>query len=236
MSNHFIRGWVLVLACALGSAAQAQASAPQFKVKAAGTLVVNGAVRIPAYVIAVADATADDGAFSTPEINASTLNVHGKVSADADRALVAYQTNVGWLLVPRGWRVAKAAVGADNSSVYEFDDPSGAGRIVSQDSGGACVGCAFSLASPYFPEARTQAKAMDLGANDSGKRVRAVRLGKHTMAYEQKGPGALVLDGIAWYASGDDYSAFTYEVSLPASQHALASTILNWRLSQQAER
>lgn len=236
MKASVVRGLFIALTCLLASFAHARPSEPEFKVKTAGTLLVNGTIRIPAYVISVADATGDAGDFATPPLTAADMRVQGSVSADTAGALAAYQTNVGWLLVPRGWRVTRAAVGVDNSSVYAFKAPSGAGQIVSQDSGGACVGCAFSLASPFFPEARKQARAMDLGDNDSGTRVRGVRLGKHTMGYQQKGTGGQVLDGIAWYNGSGDFSAFTYEVTLPPSQHALATAILNWRLPRKGDR
>jgi hypothetical protein len=236
MQTKYVRLIAVVLSCLLASTLFAQAANPEIQVKSAGTLAV-GSVQIPAYVVAVENSI-EDGML-TPELSKQDMTVQKSISPEAANSLAAYWTNVGWLLAPRGWKVARAAVGADNSSVYEFSEPDGgAGRVTAYDSGGACVGCAVGAAALYFPDARRELKEIfGSSAPDRMEQVPVVKLGKHTVAYTRHDSNGQVIDGIAYYnADGGDFEAFTCEVSLPQSQHALATAILNWRLPPKSER
>jgi hypothetical protein len=117
-------------------------------------LSINDDIRIPAYVVAVEDAIGNPGDSLTPDLSGHDKTVRKEVPAEAAKSLAAYWTNIGWL-VPRNWRLVRAAIGVDNSSVYEFNEPNdGTGVVSLYDSGGACVGCALSLAAPYSPDAK----------------------------------------------------------------------------------
>lgn len=201
-------------------------------------LLVNDDIRIPAYVVAVEDAIGNPADFIAPDLSEHDRTVQKEVPAETAKSLAAYWTNIGWVLVPRNWRLVRAAVGADNGSVYEFKEPNdGAGVVSLYDSGGACVGCALSPAAPYFPGAKKEADDM-FGQSASGleARLHAVKLGKHTLAYSRKNAKGQLVDGLAYYQASDNYEAFTFEVSLPQGQHALATAILNWRLPPKDER
>lgn len=217
--------------------AQSQSSGAGFETKLAGTLLANDGVRIPAYVIAVEDAAGNPGDLIAPELSGQDMTVHKDVPGESAKYLSAYWTNVGWMLVPREWLLIKAAVGADNSSVYEFKEPNGGkGVLVANDSGGACMGCALGLAAPFFPEARRLATETDMRVSGQAMNSHMVRLGKHTIAYSHESRDKQNFDGIAYFYVTDDVDAFTYEVSLPPSQHALATVILNWRLPPESQR
>lgn len=224
--------WVAIFVLSLfAGAAQAK-----FKIDRAGTLVA-GDARIPAYVISV-DNPNGDGWF-TPQWSRNDLNVPRKVSAEAADSLAAYMTNVGWLLVPRGWIISKAAVGVDGSSVYAFKQIVGPGMFSAYDSS-ACVGCALSEVAPFFPEAKREAMQGGFPGNndprDDGS-IHSVKLGKHTVAYRRGRTSAQPIDGIAYYNPDDDeHVAITCEVSLPESEHSLATAILNWRLPPKSKR
>jgi hypothetical protein len=212
--------------------------AQTFKVTPAGNFVVNDTLIIPAYVVSTEDATSETGELMTPDLSQKNMTAQAEISPEMASQLSVYWTCDGWVLVPRGWQLVRAAVGADNSSVYEFREPNnGAGVVSLYDSGGACVGCALSLAAPYFPDAKKEADDM-FGQSASGleAQLHAVKLGKHTVAYSRKNAKGQSVDGLAYYQAGDDYEAFTFEVSLPQVQHALATAILNWRLPPKDER
>ncbi len=232
--------WALIVASSLLATtahAQLQSTDPRFETRSAGTLLLNDGVRIPAYVIAVEDAAGNPGDLIVPELSGQDITAHKDVPEELARYLSAYGTNTGWMLVPRGWLLVKAAVGTDNSSVYEFNEPNGGkGRLAANDSGGACLGCALSLAAPFFPEARRQAKADDIPVSAQPMSGRMVPLGKHTIAYSRKLLGDQNFDGIAYFHSTDDADAFVFEVSLPQNKHALATVILNWTLPPESER
>jgi hypothetical protein len=230
--------WVFIVAASmLATTAHAQSPGAGFETRPAGTLLVNDGVRIPAYVIAVEDAAGHPGDLIAPELSGLDMTVHKDLPEESAKYLSAYWTNTGWMLVPRGWLLVKAAVGADNSSAYEFKEPNGGkGRLSANDSGGACLGCALGLAAPFFPEARRQAADDNIPVSHQPMNGRMIALGKYTIAYSRKPQGEQYFDGIAYFYATDDVDAFTYEVSLPSSQHALATVILNWKLPPKSQR
>lgn len=63
----------------------------------------------------------------------------------------------GWLPVPKGWELRRAAVGVNGSWVIELSAPEGQpGRFRAMDTG-ACVGCALSAGAPHFERYRALA-------------------------------------------------------------------------------
>ena len=66
----------------------------------------------------------------------------------------------GWLLIPRGWQVVDAGVGADGSMVLMAQAKTGNSWLEYSDAG-QCVGCAITAASCFYPQAQTQALEYD---------------------------------------------------------------------------
>jgi hypothetical protein len=200
----------------------------QPKVKAIGDLVINGAVRIPAYQLTVQDGIEESGwSAATPD----TLKIQGSLSPKFAGQLAAYFHADGWILAPRGWKVTMGARGADASVVLNFAPPTGQGHLTYW-SAGACAGCALSTASVFFPEARRRAKQDDfLFYNGTNVPMKIVRIRPKMVAYR-----AVVsnqpIDGLAFYDAALDLPFFQVEVSLPAAQRNLATPILNWFLSR----
>lgn len=212
--------------------------AQAFKVTPLNNLVIDGTTMVPSYVVSVEDVTSDSSALMTPNLPGKDRQLQGKIPPAVANRVALYWTFDGWFLVPRDWRLARAQVGVDNSSVYEFQPPNDdSGMIAVRDSGGACVGCALSLASPFFPEAKRESERL-YGAMDTGiaAPIRMVELGKHTVAYSRRDDEGQDSDGIAYYTADGGYEAFTYEVSLPPDEHVLATAILDWRLPPRDQR
>lgn len=68
-----------------------------------------------------------------------------------------YAAGSGWMLVPRGWILRRAAVGADGSSAFEFapGNPGVAGWEAF-DTAGACMGCMYADGDGIIPGAHAR--------------------------------------------------------------------------------
>lgn len=208
----------------------ATADAP--KVAALGPVQI-GTTSVPAYLVTLVDGA--EG-WNTPTAP-SPLRVQGKSRlkpADAAQ-LAAFLTPAGWLLAPRGWTVRKGGVGADGSVSLVIAPPTGPGYL-SYYNPSACLGCALTEASAFFPAARAQAKAQDFTTYEgTATALQRTPLGKHTLAWRTTVEGQLV-DGLAWFDGDSDLPYFKLQVALPPAQHGLATPILNWRLPAAGER
>ena len=200
--------------------------ADQPKVKAIGDLVINGTVHIPAYQLTMQDGTEESGwSTAAPE----TLKIQGHLDPRFAGRLTAYFHARGWILVPRIWKVTRGAQGADGSAVVNFAPPTGQGHLT-YSTAGACVGCAQSTASVFFPEARQSAKQNEfLFYNGTNVPMKTVRIRPKIMAYRVVVHGQPI-DGLAFYDEENDFQFFQVEVSLPAAERGLATPILNWFL------
>ena len=132
-------------------------AADQPKVKAIGDLVINGTLHLTAYQLTVQDGM-DESGWSTAA--PKTMKVQGQLDSKFAGRLVAYFHANGWILAPRNWKVTRGAQGVDGSGVINFAPPTGQGHLTYWTAG-ACVGCAQSTASVFFPEARRSAKQND---------------------------------------------------------------------------
>jgi len=196
------------------------------KVKAIGDLVINGALHLPAYQLTVQDGIEESGwSTATPE----TLKIQAHLDPKFAGRLAAYFHANGWILVPRNWKVTRGAQGADGSAVVNFAPPTRQGHLTYSTTG-ACVGCAQSEASVFFPEARLSAKQNDfLFYNGTNVPMKNVRIRPKIMAYRAVVHGQPI-DGLAFYDEESDLPFFQVEVSLPAADRDLATPILNWFL------
>jgi hypothetical protein len=201
-------------------------AANQPKVKAIGDLVINETIRIPAYQLTERDGIHESGwNTATPD----TLKIQGSFNPKFAAQLAAYFHANGWILVPRSWKVTKGTLGADGSSVVNFAPPMGEGHLTYW-SAGACMGCALSTASIFFPEARQSAKQNEfLFYNGTNVPMNIVRIRPKIMAYRAVVSGQPI-DGLAFYDGEADFQFFQVEVSLPAAERDLATPILNWFL------
>lgn len=85
--------------------------------------------------------------------------VYGPVLPDAVRPHVQlfYNEAIGWMVVPRGWRLRRAAVGADGNAVFAYTALGGASQgWMSVASVPACGGCILAEMDGLFPEAHRE--------------------------------------------------------------------------------
>ncbi len=182
---------------------------------------VNG-VQLPAYGIRLPSPVLDEMLSFTPEQTA----LQSAATAAQLQRLSVYAFAGRWFLVPRDWTLRSAELGANGSEWLEFAPADGNG-LLRYINTSACVGCAQSEASAFFPEARRDAKANDFSFyRGTDVPIKSVRLRPHLMAYQASKHGRRI-DGLAYYQSDSDLPYWRMEVSLPPAQQDLAQPILN---------
>lgn len=193
------------------------------RVKPLGDLQFEGGAKLPAYLVSVQDGLAEGG-WSAPAPPPMTLP--RRLDPKLAGRLAAYRHAGVWILVPRGWQAVRGGSGADGSTVLAFAPSSGLGHVT-YTSMGACVGCAQSAASLFFPEARRSAEENGFPFCDRANvPVKAVRIRPKIMAYRAVVQGQPI-DGLADYDGDRDLPFHKIEASLPAADRDLATPILN---------
>jgi hypothetical protein len=72
-----------------------------------------------------------------------------------------YANATGWLVVPRGWKPLRTAVGVDGNTVFSFVAPGGAAAgWMTWTLYPACLGCIYEAAQGLFPGAHRQLDAL----------------------------------------------------------------------------
>jgi hypothetical protein len=109
---------------------------------------------LPATRIAVPDEEGgwDDG--EAAELPSMALDIP---AALRDRMQLFHADALGWIAVPRGWRVQRTAVGMDGTTVFSFVAPQGpSAGWMSLTEIPACLGCIYEAAQGLFPGAHKQ--------------------------------------------------------------------------------
>lgn len=196
------------------------------KVRAIGEVVINGTTHLPAYQLSVQGGIEDSGwSTATPD----TLEISGHLDPRVAARMVAYYSANGWILVPKGWKVTRGAQGVDGSGAISFAPATGQGHLTYRTAG-ACVGCAQSTASVFFPEAHRSAKENGfLFYDGTNVPLKTVCIRPKVMAYRAVMRGQPI-DGLAFYDEESDLPFHQVEVSLPQAERDLATPVLNWFL------
>jgi hypothetical protein len=235
--KHLFNSLPLLLLCTIGWAAptaifpigEIQTSSVSVKPKATfvGQLHLNQQQYLPAYATTMSSGYADSG-LST--FQPEQLKLPMTLKPQLIKQLAAYYHQDGWILVPRGWTLTQAGVGANGSSLLLFQGPQQQGYLRYQSTG-ACVGCALAEASVFFPEAVAEAKAGEfLYYANTSTPIHTIRLRPHYIAYQAQTPKQQRVDGLVYYNAADDLPYFRLELSFPASLQPLATPILNFYL------
>lgn len=192
-----------------------------------GQLHLKGGNQLPAYATRMSSGYAESGISQfTPDQFHLPITIKPALATQ----LSAYYHQDGWILVPRGWTLTQAGVGANGSSLLLFQDPQ-QHYFLRYHSTGACVGCALAEASVFFPEAVADAKAGEfLYYANTSTPIHTIRLRPHYIAYQAKTPKQQRVDGLVYYNPADDLPYFRLELSFPASLQPLATPILNFYL------
>lgn len=190
----------------------------------AGTIPVNN-IQIPAYGTEIEDPDGGEGSSLKFEPQHGEHFTTAATPAQLQR-LAAYLTSEGWMLAPRGWHLQQGRIGANGSSVWVFIAPDGNGWL-RYDNSSACVGCAQSSASPFFPEARRDAQENEIDFySGTDVPIQSVRLRPNIVAYRANKNGRR-FDGVVFYQNAGDTGHWHVQVTLPAHQQELAQPILN---------
>lgn len=131
----------------------------------------------------------------------------------------------GSVFVPKGWQLVNGGLGVNGSQTYTFVPKEGKGYFTYLNTG-ACVGCAMSEASLFFPEAKENAEENDFMVYQPSLPVKTVVLNSTLRAYKVE-QDEQRLDGIAYYDAGADMPFWKVEISLPTTDHQLADFLLN---------
>ncbi|WP_266158476.1 DUF4850 domain-containing protein [Dyella silvatica] len=108
---------------------------------------------IPSWRIDLNDA---EGDWEEPNANLPALQP--AIPAALRNQIALVHTNaVGWIIIPRGWRVQRAIVGEDGNAIFNFIAPTGAadGWLTLEEIP-ACLGCMYRAAEGIFPDAHKQ--------------------------------------------------------------------------------
>ena len=171
----------------------------------------------------------------------TTLDYPSTVTVSVPPAFVgrveAYGVAGVVVLAPSGW-TGSGTVFGDTSvgfTLYPANGPSSGGAQMVFLYDGGCVGCSWSDASVYFPAvARAIAGAGQGAAEQPPAGLSSDTLGPGLIAYSLPDPEpGLQINGVAFttlpgQGNGTEQAVFeNLSLTLPASEHALATVILN---------
>ncbi len=143
-------------------------------------------------------------------------------------------------LAPAGW-TGRGLYGADGSggiTLYPAGGSPSRGERITIFSDGGCVGCGVEPAAQFFPYLRThwsQVRVIDAPAPRPVRVISEVFLSPNIAAYRLPDTrDGLEVNGVAYSGLIDHASDITFEqmnAYLPASDHGLATVILNYFLA-----
>jgi hypothetical protein len=144
---------------------------------------------------------------------------------------------VGWMLVPAGWHLRHASIGADGSSAYAFVAPQGAASGWLQYSIiPACVGCIVNEADGLLPGGWERAVALDLSNGTKPwqpvpvpERLDHPDVCTALLSYRVGGltvHGAVLSSAPMAKVGNDDVSLVEIYVALPAKKSTSADAII----------
>ena len=109
---------------------------------------------VPASIV---DVFTGAGEWDSPKYSEAPA-IEGSVPADMQAQIqLFYAAGSGWMLVPRGWILRRAAVGADGSAAFEFAPANpGAAGWEGIDTAGACMGCMYADGDGIVPGAHAR--------------------------------------------------------------------------------
>lgn len=198
----------------------------------AGTATFKNGVRIPAYTVNYQV----DGGIITSEDSCRNNRCNFQFAIPAEQAtslklLKLYY--LPWVLVPKEAKITRSAVGGNGSAVLEVKGPRA--KIVEYDSS-ACVGCAYSLASQYFDNARRLERETfpDTSVTPLKTGLKSVRKDYTTAFYSYPSNGRIT-HGVAKFfdgSKGEDVGFNQMEVTVDGRNTKLATTILNFYYHQ----
>jgi hypothetical protein len=189
----------------------------------------------PANVTLILSVTSLPTTYGVPGAPTSyPATVRVSVPASSSRQIAAYGVGGTVVLGPAGW-TGSGQVGADGGVAFTLA-PAGTSPYPGEELvfqfDGACVGCTWDDASAYFPAVAKALPSAGTGpASSPLPGLQSVSLGAGLVGYSLPATDTkLQLNGVAYTnlpASTASPVFENLEITLPTSQHPLATVILN---------
>lgn len=201
------------------------------KITPIGQATFKQGVTIAAFAVSIQNPM-EDGLLNDFEVcSTKTCSFNFTVPPDQAKRLSLYWVaGVGPFLAPKAWKTIEAGMGPSGIASLMMSDANG-DQVLTIYNTSACVGCALSAASRYFPEAKREAIANEFMAYTSSNIVvNKVSLNKDTVAFSYQLPAHYQTHGIAkFYGMQQDIVNYNQmSMTLMPKDKALASTILNF--------
>lgn len=138
---------------------------------------------------------------------------------------------IGWIIIPRGWRVQRAVVGVDGNAIFNFVAPTGAADgWMTLEEIPACLGCMYSTADGIFPDVHKQLDTLSETSTPKpvlSPKPDVLSYPDHCtarLAYQP--PKSPAVQAVMVLDQQGDPSLGAMYVALPTSQAALSSFML----------
>ena len=182
---------------------------------------------VPAYAISVSNPVEEGLLQDNTACTRKSCDLNVTLNDGQASQLQALRINgVGWVLAPRAWKNIEAAVGVNGSQSVLLQSPDGSESMTYYNSG-ACVGCAYSAASPFFPAALKLAQENEFGYDEPNAAINIVRPQANQALFSYTVKGQHTTHGKAVFDQNTDIPYQNMRVTLKPSHKDLANTILN---------
>ncbi|WNL46608.1 DUF4850 domain-containing protein [Dyella sp. BiH032] len=142
-----------------------------------------------------------------------------------------YASATGWMVVPRGWKPRRTAVGVDGNTIFSFVAPDGAAAgWMSWTLYPACLGCIYEAAQGLFPGAhKALDELMETRTPEPSLEPRPdtlERLDRCTVRLAYRLPASPPVRAMAVFDQTGDPFYRELAVGVPESRSALAASLL----------
>ena len=202
---------------------------------AIGKASFNNGIKLPMYGISVEnpmDAGVLNDFSDCHKVSTACAYSFSIPDAQKDHLQLVEIPETGAALVPREWHEVDAAVGVDGSTSYVFysqkDRKNLSTSKLAYYNAGACVGCAYSAAAQYFDNAIRQAKEEFFYAEPRPKGLHLIKVNAKKVIFSRAVSATMEINGVAYFDPDSDEPYSVTTVTLPKTERALASTLLNF--------
>lgn len=193
-----------------------------------GKAYLASGVAVPAYAVRVNNPV-EDGFIedTTPCTRKSCDLPRFNIPAQYQKQVMALRiSGIGWVVVPHTWRQLEATVGVNGSQSLLIKSVDGKEWLTHEHTG-ACVGCAYSSAAPFFPAAQKLARENEFFYQLPNPQIHIVRVSAHKVLFSYRLPNSYETHGVARFNPQDDEAYQNLRVTLKPENKSLAGAILN---------
>ncbi|WP_162818242.1 DUF4850 domain-containing protein [Aquirhabdus parva] len=202
---------------------------------AIGKATFNNGINLPMYGISVENPM-DVGVLNDfsdcHKVSKTCTFAFSIPDAQKDQLQLVEIPDTGVTLVPREWREVYAGVGVDGSTSFVFysqkDRKNLSTSQLAHYNAGACVGCAYGAAAQYFDNAIRLAKENDFLIEPRPKGLHLIKVNAKKVIFSRAVNATMEMNGVAYFDPDSDEPYSVTTVTLPKTERALASTLLNF--------